>query len=531
MKILVVDDELATESLFRQRYKDEIKSGLFDFEFNQSAEQAIDVVESSENPNAVLILSDINMPGMSGLQLLKQLKNDHPNMPVMMITAYGDETNHKKAVAYKADGFINKPIDFEALKEKIMQYTQKHETPFVEESSNSLANITSQILVVDDEPALEALIKQKFRKQIKSGEMDFTFASNGVEALDVLQHNPEIGIILTDINMPEMDGLTLLARLKEQNRLYRSIVISAYGDMENIRTAMNLGASDFITKPIDLKDLATTLDKIREQYHCLKAGEAAREDVIEIRKELEIASHIQKTFMPNNFTPFPNSDKLEIYGKMYPAEDVCGDFFDFFTIGTHHLGFVAADVSGKGVPAALFMVMSKTLLRSTALANPSPKECMREVSHYLTYNNESMMFVTAFYGIININTGELNYCDAGHLPPYIFSKDGTLKKVPKDKGIALGVLDDLELTNSLYVEKTLHLDKGDTVILYTDGISEAVNDKTEIYPIERFEQIIKNSSDAPLTELVQNTKDDVFSFSNGANQYDDITMLCLRWKG
>jgi len=447
-----------------------------------------------------------------------------------MITAYGDEINHQKAVAYKADGFINKPIDFEALKDKILKFSSIAD-PTPAENTDILANITSQILVVDDEPALEALIKQKFRRQIKNNEMQFTFAANGVEALNILKKNEEIGIILTDINMPEMDGLTLLSKLKEQNRLFRSIVISAYGDMENIRSAMNLGASDFITKPIDLKDLATTLDKIREQYHCLKDGEAAKEDVIEIRKELEIASHIQKTFMPNNFTPFPNSNKLEIYGQMFPAEDVCGDFFDFFTIGDHHLGFVAADVSGKGVPAALFMVMSKTLLRSTALANPSPKECMREVSHYLTYNNESMMFVTAFYGIIDIDTGELNYCDAGHLPPYILSKNGSLVKIPKDKGIALGVLDDLKLSDSLYVEHTLQLDVGDTVILYTDGITEALNENTEVYPIERFEQIIKNSSEEPLTELVRKSKDDVSNFANGANQYDDITLLCLRWNG
>ncbi len=530
MKILVIDDEEATESLFRQRFKDEIKEGLFDFQFASSGEQAIDKIGELENPNAVLILSDINMPGMSGLQLLKQLKTDIPLMPVMMVTAYGDEANHKKAMAYNADGFINKPIDFAALKEKILKFTLNEGTAGEKGEKQQLV-VTSRILVVDDEPALEALIRQKFRKQIRNKEMDFTFAYNGVEALNILKENEDIGIVLTDINMPEMDGLTLLAKLKEQDRLYRSVVISAYGDMENIRTAMNLGASDFITKPIDLKDLETTLEKIREQYICLKAGAEAQQNVILYEKELEIASHIQTTFIPNNFTPFPDNNKLELFGKMFAAQSVCGDFFDFFPIGDHQLGFVIADVSGKGVPAALFMVMSKTLLRSTALANPSPEKCMREVSHYLTYNNESMMFVTAFYGILDINTGHLTYCDAGHLPPYISSIDGTIKKIPKDKGIALGILDDLALENSLFQKKTMQLQKGDTIVLYTDGVTVAVNPNMDVYPENNFTNLIKASTNNPLTEFIDNVRNDIEVFAEGANQYDDITLLCLRWNG
>lgn len=530
MKILVIDDEEATESLFKQKFKEEIKSGLFDFNFSVSAEDAIVKIGQAENPSAVLILSDINMPGISGLQLLKQLKTDYPKIPVMMVTAYGDEVNHKKAIAYRADGFINKPIDFEALKDKILKFLPDAKEQ-EEGKKEELSVITSKILVVDDEPALEALIKQKFRKEIKTKEMEFTFANNGIEALALLDKHKDIGIILTDINMPEMDGLTLLAKLRERKRLFRSIVISAYGDMENIRTAMNLGASDFITKPIDLKDLATTLDKIIEQYNTLKAGEAAQEHTIENKKEIEIASHIQQAFIPNNFTAFPGSDKIEIFGKMFPANNVCGDFFDFFSIGDHHLGFVIADVSGKGVPAALFMAMSKTLLRSAALGNPSPKECIREVSHYLTYNNESMMFVTAFYAVLNIKTGELKYCDAGHLPPYVLEKDGTLKKIPKENGIALGILDDLELENSLYQEKSIYLKKGDCLILYTDGVTETTNSSYKNYPISRFEEVLKKQVNKPLIDLVSSIKDDLTVFSDNVHQYDDITFLCIKWNG
>jgi sigma-B regulation protein RsbU (phosphoserine phosphatase) len=305
MKILVVDDEVATQSLFTQRFKDEIKHGTFEFIFVTSGEDALDELSKQQNKDATLILSDINMPGISGLQLLKTLKNLYPEMPVMMVTAYGDEANHMKAMAYKADGFINKPIDFAALKDKIIKYRPQKDEEKASSPIHKTAAYKNKILVVDDEPALEALIRQKFRQQIRNNEMEFLFASNGFDALKLIDQDPDIGIILTDINMPEMDGLTFLAKLKEQNRLFRTIVISAYGDMENIRAAMNLGASDFITKPIDLKDLATTLEKITEQYNFLREGMMAQNRNIEFRKELEIASFIQQTFLPQNFAPFP----------------------------------------------------------------------------------------------------------------------------------------------------------------------------------------------------------------------------------
>ncbi|CRX38394.1 response regulator [Estrella lausannensis] len=529
MKILVVDDEKATESLFTQRFKEEIKQGLFEFSFASSGEEALDKLSHQDSTNATLILSDINMPGISGLQLLKSLKNLYPEMPVMMVTAYGDEANHMKAMAYKADGFINKPIDFAALKDKIIKYGPDKESKGRHVPQSSV--IPNKILVVDDEPALEALIRQKFRQQIKNNEMEFHFASNGVEALKFIEQDPDIGIILTDINMPEMDGLTFLSKLKEKKRLFRSIVISAYGDMENIRAAMNLGASDFITKPIDLKDLATTLEKITDQYNFLKEGAIAQNRIIEYKKELEIASYIQQTFIPHNFNPYPGNKSVEIFGKMFPAKEVSGDFFDFFPITAERLGFVIADVSGKGVPAALFMVMSKTLLRSTALTNPSPKSCVQQVSHYLCYNNESMMFVTSFYGVLNIKTGEVVYCDAGHHPPYILSADGNLQQIPKDGGIALGIIDDLEREHSLYVEKKIQLQKGDSIILFTDGVTEAINKKGEIYPKERLENLIRRHARQDFSLLVSNLKNDLTDFSEGQGQYDDITLLCIRWKG
>lgn len=259
MKIMIIDDEEATQSLFNQQFKEEIKSGLFEFSFANSAEEGLQKLQDKTETDPVLILSDIKMGGMNGLELLKHLKADAPERPVMIVTAYGDEANHNQAMAYKADGFIHKPIDFAALREKILKFYPHANTPQKSQEPSHTTH-TTHILVVDDEPAIEALFLQKFRHQIKAQEMKFTFAPNGIDALALLETHQDIDILVTDLNMPKMDGLTLLKTLQKRSRKVRSIIISAYGDRDNIEKAMSLGASDFITKPIDLHELERILN-------------------------------------------------------------------------------------------------------------------------------------------------------------------------------------------------------------------------------------------------------------------------------
>ena len=190
--------------------------------------------------------------------------------------------------------------------------------------------MTIKILVVDDEPDLELLILQKFRKQIAASEYAFQFASNGKEALEKLKNDPELSVIMTDINMPEMDGITLLSNLPTLNRPYKAIVISAYGDMPNIRSAMNQGASEFITKPIDFQDLEITINKIVQQYNQLHEGLTAKNQLRTLEIELNIANNIQQSLLPGNFNPLPENKHFELAGKMMPAKAVGGDFFDSF---------------------------------------------------------------------------------------------------------------------------------------------------------------------------------------------------------
>ncbi|MCP4024227.1 MAG: response regulator, partial [Desulfobacteraceae bacterium] len=194
-----------------------------------------------------------------------------------------------------------------------------------------------KILVVDDEPDLEVLIQQKFRRKIRKKVFEFYFARNGLEALDQLNANDDIDMILTDINMPQMDGLTLLNELLKLPVLAKAVVVSAYGDMDNIRTAMNRGAFDFLTKPIDFSDLEVTIDKTLTELQVLRKGIRARDALSAIQQEMELAARLQQSILPS---AYPQCPEISIYGKMVPAKEVGGDFYDFFFIDEDRLGFV-----------------------------------------------------------------------------------------------------------------------------------------------------------------------------------------------
>ena len=238
-----------------------------------------------------------------------------------------------------------------------------------------------KILSVDDETDLELLLSQYFRRKIRKGEYEFFFAHNGLEALQVLLKHPDIAIILSDINMPEMDGLTLLTKINEmRNPSLKCIMVSAYGDMDNIRQAMNNGAFDFATKPIDLDDLQITIDKAIEQIEYVRSAQKEHAQLVDIQSDLSVAREIQHAILPRSFKlNMEDAGQVDIYASMLAAKDVGGDFYDFFPIDDHRIGFTIADVSGKGVPAAIFMAVSRTLIKATGLRDLPSNECISTV--------------------------------------------------------------------------------------------------------------------------------------------------------
>ena len=382
-----------------------------------------------------------------------------------------------------------------------------------------------KILSVDDEMDLELLLTQYFRRKIRKGEYEFVFAHNGLEALTMMVKHPDIEIILSDINMPEMDGLTLLAKVNEmRNPALKVIMVSAYGDMGNIRQAMNNGAFDFATKPIDLDDLSVTIEKAIEQIEYVHQMQKEHSQLESLKGDLAIACEIQQAILPRVFPPFPeNSDKLDIAASMTPAKDVGGDFYDFFRIDDDRIGFVIADVSGKGIPAAIFMAVSRTLIRATGVRGGSPADCLTYSNKLLAAESVDCMFVTVFYGIFNLKTGEISYCNAGHNPPYILKRGGAVEVLPMSQDPMVGAIDGIE-----YHGATLQLDHGDSLVMFTDGVTEAMNAQNEEFGEERLEDTLAEVTMHNCQQIVEAIKADVAAFVGDAEQSDDITVLALK---
>jgi sigma-B regulation protein RsbU (phosphoserine phosphatase) len=383
-----------------------------------------------------------------------------------------------------------------------------------------------KILVVDDEPDVEVLIKQRFRRKIREGGFNFEFALNGEEALAKLDKDESIDIVMSDINMPVMDGLTLLARIREMDRVLRTVIVSAYGDMQNIRIAMNRGAYDFLTKPIDFEDFEITLQKTMNEVEGVRAGFQARKQLDAIENELAVANRIQQSMLPRQFPPFPERREFEIYAEMEAARSVGGDFFDFFLIDDDKLGFVVGDVSGKGVPSALFMAATRTLLRATAMQKTNAAECIQYVNHVLAKQGDGTMFVTLFYCILDTRTGEINYCNAGHSHPWAFGASGGLRKLRDGGGLLAGLYE-----GAKYESAIVRLEPGEGLLLYTDGVTEAFDAAGEMFEDARLKACLESHTNKPVEEIVKLVLGEVKSFAGSAPQSDDITVMATRYLG
>jgi phosphoserine phosphatase RsbU/P len=383
----------------------------------------------------------------------------------------------------------------------------------------------ARILVVDDEPDLELLIQQKFRRQIRDGRYDFVFAHNGVEALAQLAAHPDIDLVLSDINMPEMDGLTLLTKLPQTPSQLKAVMVSAYGDLQNIRTAMNRGAFDFVTKPIDFEDLEVTIQKTVDELVKMRDGLKARQELLAIRRELEVARDIQQSILPRDFGAKGPGGGCAIAAEMQPAQEVGGDFYDFFMIDGERLGVVVGDVAGKGVPAAIYMSLSRTLLRATAQMGLDPGECLRHANRTMCSEGDAGLFVTAVYAIVNTRTGLIDYSTGGHFPPYIIRAGGEATSAPQAGGMVLGIEPDAGFDS-----RQAQLDPGDLMVLYSDGVTEAENTQEEFFGDERLAAALAGAVGATETAAIRSVMETVRGFAGGHKQSDDITLVAVRRK-
>lgn len=282
--------------------------------------------------------------------------------------------------------------------------------------------------------------------------------------------------------------------------------------------------------PIHLKEdneIKWLADSFHEMIEKIKLYVADIERVTaekeRIGAELSIATQIQADMLPCIFPPFPDRTEIDLFASMTPAKEVGGDFYDFFLIDDDHLALVIADVSGKGVPAALFMVIAKTLIKNRLLLGSSPKETLESVNNQLCENNEAEMFVTVWLGIYEISTGILTAANAGHEYPALKRCDGSFELFKDKHGFVLAGMEDV-----IYKEYTMELHTGDTLFVYTDGVPEATNMEKELFGADRMVDALNRHQNETLEDMLHNMKMEVDSFAGDAPQFDDVTMLAFR---
>ena len=310
----------------------------------------------------------------------------------------------------------------------------------------------------------------------------------------------------------------LIRPLRTLHHAAIGLVESRMEELSHFRVEVNTGD--------ELEELAHSfqymVSELNEYIQNLSRVTAEKE---RIGAELDVARHIQASMLPCIFPAFPERHEFDIYASMTPAKEVGGDFYDFFLVDDDHLAMVIADVSGKGVPAALFMVIAKTLLKNAVQTGLSPKEALEKANNQLCENNEAEMFVTVWLGIYQISTGRLTAANAGHEYPAIRRADGPFELYRDRHGFVLA-----GMKNARYREYQLEIGPGDTLFLYTDGVTEATDAASGLYGTDRMLAALNRNGGLDPQGLLRQVKADIDDFVGAAPQFDDITMLSLQRK-
>jgi len=377
------------------------------------------------------------------------------------------------------------------------------------------------ILVVDDELDMHSLVKQRFRKEIKRDAWTIEFKPNGNEAFNYLVDNNTVDVVLSDINMPGMDGLTLLKKISDLGKEYKTIVVTAYSDLSNIRTAMNNGAYDFVTKPIDFEDLKATIIKAGNDAIDVKRARENEAVLDSIHGELDSAKQIQERVLDIDF---PTHPKITGSAFMRPAKEVGGDFYDFFLSDEERLSVTIGDVAGKGISAALYMAICTTLMQGVVQESENPADSVRMLNKLLYPRSLARMFVTVLSGSLELTTGRFEYCNAGHFSPLVLRADGKVLELEGSKGPAVSLVKDFE-----FVSGESFLEKGDTVFFYTDGITEAKNSAREEFMDDRLQGLLAELKGVSPSGIIEQVVREVDKFTEEEEQADDMTMVAFKY--
>jgi sigma-B regulation protein RsbU (phosphoserine phosphatase) len=383
-----------------------------------------------------------------------------------------------------------------------------------------------KILIVDDERLNINVLNDLLKTDYK-----IMAAINGKQALKAAESKSPPDLILLDIMMPEMDGYEVCSILKanEQTKDIPVIFVTAMGQTTDETKGLEVGAVDYLTKPVSppivQARVKTHLQRKRQRDELKKAYRIIEAQKERMQEELNVGRNIQMSMVPQTFPPFPERKEFSIHAALHPAREVGGDFYDFFFIDENRLCICIGDVSGKGVPAALFMAVTRTLIKARATDDISTASIMTRVNDELSRDNKQYMFVTVFIAILNVVTGKLTYTNAGHNPPYIRRAAGELVRLDTRHGVVLGASPGLA-----YKEDRIQMQKEDLLFMYTDGITEARNTDKAFFGEDRLATILAQhdyeSVEATVKHIVKQAK----SFENGAEQFDDITVMALKYE-
>ena len=402
------------------------------------------------------------------------------------------------------------------------------------------------VMLVDDAPEnihlLDGALNQDY--VIKA-------ALNGEKALEIAESNDAPDIILLDVIMPGMDGYEVCTKLKStpKTRDIPVIFVTSKSEIEDETRGLEVGAIDYITKPISSAivkarvknhlELQEARELLKHQNEILEQRvEQRTKEVLDLQRkefellsarekvenELNIAAQIQRSILPTDFPAFPENNEFDLYAMMNPAREVGGDFYDFFFVGDDRLAVIIADVADKGVPAALFTMISRTIFRSIARQGKSPSQVMTEANNLLCEGNDTGMFVTAFLAYYHLPTGRLTYSNGGHNPALLFGPEGVHREFAVKHGPALGVKSGLMYNED---EDTLELDQ--ILLIYTDGVTEACSPDDELFGLDRFTKLVCGCESLNLSQMFEHIDKELKIFQQG-NQFDDITMLALKKK-
>ena len=385
-------------------------------------------------------------------------------------------------------------------------------------------DIKATVLAVDDTPENLDVVQG-----ILEDDYNIKVAVNGHIALKIAQsQSPDL--ILLDIMMPEIDGYEVCRQLKANpaTRDIPVIFLTAKGETADEAEGFELGAADYILKPVNpplLKARVKThlalkhnMDELQAAYRVINSQKER------MQGELNVGRDIQLSMVPDVFPAFPEYEEFDIHALLKPAREIGGDFYDYFFVERDKLCICVGDVSGKGVPAALFMAVTKTMIKSTASDDHSPASILTRVNEEISLDNPSCMFITLFLGILDVVTGEFRYTNAGHPYPYLKRPDGVVDTLKPVHGPVVGAIDGVA-----YGEDSVRLGKDDQLLIFTDGITEAMDVSRQLYGEPRVIELFQSVDDTASDVLVAAILESVETFAGEAEQADDITILALRY--